>query len=162
MNNGLFPTPIAGSYLHRGWVPLPVPYKSKNPNFKGWQHFSTTESDLPSHFNGHPQNIGVRLGIPSGALVDINLDCIEAVSLAPLLLPSTGAVFGRPSKRRSHWLYYSDLPTRKYTDPLWEGNKGKDAGGTAMLVEIRSTGAQTLFPGGVPPVGRAYNLGFRG
>lgn len=96
---------VARSYFHRGWMPLPVPFRSKNPNFKGWQHFSTTEGQLHSHFNGHPQNIGVRLGSPSGELVDIDLDCPESLKLAPLLLPASGAVFGRISKRRSHWLY---------------------------------------------------------
>lgn len=136
-------------------MPLPVPFKSKNPNFKGWQHFSATESELPAHFNGHPQNVGVRLGEPSGELVDIDLDCPEAVTLAPHLLPPTGAVFGRESRPRSHRLYYAELPTQKFIDPCFEAGKGMDAGGAAMLVELRSTGAQTLFPGSVHPSGEA-------
>lgn len=149
------PTPleIACGLLRRDWMPLPVPFKSKNPNFTGWQHFSTTEAELSAHFNGRPQNIGVRLGLPSRDLVDIDLDCAEAVSIAHILLPPTGAIFGRLSRRRSHRLYYSKLPTRKFTDPLLESKKEKGAGEKAMLVELRSTGAQTLFPGSVHPSG---------
>src|ERR1044072_7890297 len=149
------PTPleIARGLLRRSGMPLPVPFKSKNPNFAGWQHFSTTDAELSARFNSHPQNIGVRLGQPSRDLVDVDLDCAEAVAIAPFLLPTTGAIFGRPSTRRAHWLYYSKLSTRKFTDPLLEGKKGNGAGGKAMLVELRSTGAQTLFPGSVHPSG---------
>ena len=58
------PTPLefARSYRARGWMPLPVPYRSKNPGFKGWEHFTTMEAELPTYFNGQPQNIGVLLG----------------------------------------------------------------------------------------------------
>lgn len=47
--------------------------------------------------------------------------------------------FGRAAKRRSHWLYVCpEAKTAAY----------KDVDGS-MLVEIRSTGAQTIFPGSV-------------
>src|ERR1044071_9705562 len=95
------PTPleIARGLLRRSWMPLPVPFKSKNPNFTGWQHFSTIEAELSAHFNGHPQNIGVRLGQPSRDLVDVDLDCGEALSIASFFLPATGAIFGRPDRK---------------------------------------------------------------
>lgn len=151
----LTPLESAYSHLRRGWMPLPVPFRSKNPNFTGWQHFSTEERELPTRFNGKPQNIGVLLGNPSGGLIDIDLDCHIAVALAPSFLPQTGAIFGRDSKRGSHWLYYASLTTRKFSDPLAESKKGETEHGKAMLVEIRSTGAQTLFPGSVHPSGEA-------
>jgi hypothetical protein len=71
-------------------------------------------------------------------LVDIDLDCDEAIDLAPRFLPDTGAIFGRKSKLRSHLLYVCDpLPaTKKFMDPTDQ----------ATLVEFRSTGTQTIFP----------------
>jgi hypothetical protein len=71
-------------------------------------------------------------------LTDIDLDCPEALALAPGFLPPTPARFGRASKTQSHWLYVVDRPlkTTQYKDP--------DSG--TMLVEIRSTGSCTMFP----------------
>lgn len=151
------PLDVARNYLRRGWMPIPVPSKSKNPGFRGWQQFAIKETDLPAYFNGQPQNIGVLLGEPSGGLVDVDLDCHAAVTLAPIFLPHTGAIFGRDSKRRSHWLYYSSLITRKFRDPLKEQLADKTEGDKAMLVELRSTGGQTIFPGSVHESGEAIS-----
>ena len=81
-------------------MPLPVPYRSKNHGFTGWQNFTVTEATLLQHFNGQPQNIGVLLGRASGDLADIDLDCTEAVALSPRFLPATGAIFGRRTRLR--------------------------------------------------------------
>jgi hypothetical protein len=151
----LTPLESAHSYLQRGWMPLPIPFKSKNPNFSGWQNFRITEGELATRFNGQSQNIGVLLGLPSSGLLDIDLDCTFAVALAQAFLPQTGAIFGRDSKRCSHWLYYSELATRKFSDPLADSNQSEAGRGKTMLVEIRSTGAQTVFPGSVHPSGEA-------
>ncbi len=124
----------ATDYLRRGWQPLPVPHRSKNPNFAGWQNFTLSENEVPNHFNGKPQNIGILLGTKSSGLTDIDLDSPEAVKLADLFLPKTEAVFGRASKARSHRLYISNFPKiEKF-----------EFGET--IVEIRSTGGQTIFP----------------
>src|SRR5436305_5906480 len=134
------PTPleVARSYLQRGWMPLPVPFRSKNPGFNGWQKFTTTEADLPQHFNGQQQNIGVLLGKISGDLVDVDLDCAEAVALAPHFLLTTGAIFGRQTRPRSHWLYVAPIPSKvTFTDPI----TGK------RLIEILTNGQQAIFPG---------------
>src|SRR3954471_2415925 len=92
------PIEIARSYLRRGWMPLPVPFRSKNPGFNGWQNFTVTEADLPLHFDEQQQNIGVLLGKASGNLVDVDLDCDESVALAPHFLLTTGAIFGRQTR----------------------------------------------------------------
>jgi len=47
----------------------------------------------------------VILGSASCDLADLDLDSTEAIELADLYLPITGAVFGRPAKQRSHRLY---------------------------------------------------------
>lgn len=156
------PTPyeLARDYLARGLAVLPVEYKGKRPSHNGklltgWQHLRLTADDLSTYFNGHAQNIGVVLGEASGRVVDADLDCPEAVMLAPEFLPPTGAIFGRTSRRRSHYLYYADLKTRKFCDPLLEKGKDEAERDKAMLVELRSTGTQTVFPGSVHESGEA-------
>jgi len=127
----------AEHYARSGWSVIPVPHLSKNPGFKGWEQMRLTPETLDQHFNGHPQNIGVLLGEPSGWLVDVDLDHPRCVALADEYLPPTPAVFGRPGKPRSHreYIVSAPVPTKKH--------KSKSAG---MLVELRSTGMQTVFP----------------
>lgn len=136
----------AREYTRRGWCVVPVPLGEKAPRVRGWQQLRLTEVDLPAYFDNRPTNIGVLLGEPSGNLVDVDLDCAEAVALASELLPRTGCVFGRASKRASHWLYRCRALPR--TRP-W-----KDVDG-AVLVELRSTGAQTIVPPSTHPSGEA-------
>ena len=127
----------AERYARRGWSIIPVPHRSKNPGLDGWQRLRLTAETIQEHFNGQPQNIGVLLGEPSGWLIDVDLDHPRAVELAAQFLPPTPAIFGRAGKERSHWLYLATGPvaTKKH--------KSKSAG---MIVELRSTGAQTVFP----------------
>ena len=76
----------AREYLSRGWQPIPVPHRSKKPALKGWPDLRLTAADLARHFNGQPSNLGILLGEPSGGLVDADLDCAEALHLAPAFL----------------------------------------------------------------------------
>ena len=69
---------------------------------------AVTVENVVSRFR-EGQNIGVRLGRRSGGLIDTDLDCDEALKLAPSFLPATGRIFGRASSKRAHWLYRSDL-----------------------------------------------------
>lgn len=129
---------VARAYIRRGWMPLPVPFRSKNPGFEGWQNFTITEADLSRHFYGRQQNIGVLLGKVSGDLTDVDLDCDEALTLAPYFLPATGAIFGRRTRPRSHWLYVSLIPRKvSFLDPV----SGK------RLIEVLTNGQQAIFPG---------------
>src|SRR4051794_41109677 len=96
---------VAISYSRQGCFCVPVPHRSKNPGYKAWEQSRFTESDLPHHFNGRPQNVGILLGEPSDGVIDIDLDCAQAIALAPGILPATGARFGRASKLLSHYLY---------------------------------------------------------
>jgi len=134
-------------YVRRGWAPIPIPYRSKNPGRNGWEKERHTEADVLHLFNGKPSNIGVLLGEPSGGLVDIDLDHETTLRLVSQFLPATGAVFGRESKPRSHWLYRvtgEPKESRRY--------KSKSAG---TLVEYRSTGCQTVFPPSTHECGEA-------
>ena len=125
-----------------GVVTVPVAYKSKQPTPKGWQNFAPTAEDLPRYFK-EPTNIGLVNGARSGGLVDADLDYPEAVYFA-YLLPTTGSVFGRASKPDSHRYYRCDPPpdTKQFKAP--DGS---------MVVELRSTGTQTVIPPSVHECG---------
>jgi replicative DNA helicase len=129
--------------MRRGRSPIPIPRGRKQPNVHGWQHLVLTEDDLAESFAGN-SNLGVLNGAPSANQVDVDLDCAEALQLANRFLPSTNSVFGRRSKPRSHRLYVCD--------PLPSTAQFRDFDGT-MLLEMRSTGTQTLFPPSTHPSG---------
>jgi putative DNA primase/helicase len=135
----------AAQYHAKGWKPVPVDRQSKKAIGKDWPKRAYD----PAQFNGNAQNVGVQLGAVSGGLVDIDLDCAAALTLADYFLPDTGAIFGRRSKPRSHHLYIAAelsaiqaavIPYRAYCG-------GKPA---QMLVELRiggnGKGAVTTFP----------------
>lgn len=138
---------IALDYIGRGWNP--VPNRGKEPIGSEWQKRIINAENARHHFNGSRINIGVMLGATSNNLTDVDLDCAEAIAIAPYLLPRTGAIFGRASKRSSHRLYISDLATKtdtaafQFPDPQPNNN--------TMLLELRvganGKGAQTVFPG---------------
>ena len=142
-------------YIRLGWSPIPIPHKSKGPLGNEWQNLRITQANARQWFNGEPQNIGVLLGKASGGLVDVDLDCAEAIGAAPFFLPRT-RTFGRASKRRSHWLYKTgmaeteDVATIKFSDTERPAK---------VILEIRIGGggkaAQTVFPGSVHTSGEA-------
>lgn len=89
--------------------------------------------------------VGVVTGPRHAGPVDVDLDCAEAVHFARVFLPRTPAVFGRKSKRASHYLYRvtaTEMAKRAYNDPVLK----KDT----TIVEVRADGGhQTVFPGSV-------------
>ena len=139
---------IARSYLlmDRHWKPVPIPFRAKGPTIRGWQNLSITVENLGQYFNGEPQNVGVQMGAVSNGLTDVDLDCAEAIALAPRFLPSTPAVFGRQGKPKSHYLY-------TMTDADGAPDKGWLKFGDherKNIIELRlgrGKGAQSIFPG---------------
>jgi hypothetical protein len=103
--------------------------KYKPPDDALW-----TEKDL---------GVGVVTGPLHGGPVDVDLDCHEALVVAPGYLPKTNAIFGRKSKPKSHYIFnvLDDECTKKiYTDPI--DNK--------VILELRGDGGhQTVFPGSI-------------
>src|SRR5262249_15692370 len=79
-------------------------------------------------------------------IVDIDLDHPLAVELADSFLPRTDMTWGRLSKPRSHRLFRLTSPagTRKWSSKA-----------TGTIVELRSTGCQTIPPGSLHPSGEA-------
>lgn len=144
----------AVEYTRRGWRVVPIKPNEKRPEGAKWQNLRLTENELRQHFR-LGANIGVLLGQPSNGLVDVDLDCPETSFLAPRFLPETGATFGRSSKEESHWLYVvNPIPDIiQHETPAPEG---------AMLVELRSTGGQTVFPPSIHPSGEAIYWNAKG
>jgi hypothetical protein len=148
---------IVLDYIERGWNPIPIAYREKGPKDRNWQRRPKLDAAKARQvFNGGLQNVGVQLGPESDWLTDVDLHCPEAVALASYFLPQTKAVFGRRSKRRSHWLYITDLAKTidkaalAFDDPT---RLNPDEKTKARLLELRigggGKGAQTVFPGSV-------------
>lgn len=127
--------------LQSGGVPVPLYPDTKQPIGTGWEKKRPTEADIEVEFGGG-RNIGHLNGEPSGGRIDIDLDCGEARRAARFLLPRTELISGRESAPDSHWWYFTDEPPRKaeesFDDPV--------GGDSAHLLEIRSTGGQTVLP----------------
>ncbi len=135
--------------LALGIAPIPVPIGSKRPVTLGWPDLRITREELSQRFAAQ-SNVGVLNGEPSGDLIDVDLDTPEALALADTFLPSTVLVFGRASKRRAHRLYRAadSLPqTRRFAGP--DGS---------VLVELRGTGTQTLWPPSTHPSGEVVEF----
>ncbi|MFO7899770.1 MAG: bifunctional DNA primase/polymerase [Planctomycetota bacterium] len=138
----------AKQYLACGWMPVPIPKGVKKPVLDAWPKLRLAEPDLAEHFS-NDCNIGLILGEPSNNLVDADLDCDEARELAPQYLPPTPAKTGRPSAIDSHWWYTANVPkTRQFRDPVTN----------EMIVELRSTGGQTVVGPSVHPSGEQYTV----
>jgi putative DNA primase/helicase len=132
-------------------TPIPVKFKDKKPTISGWQNRTLNNTDIAIDFpEGVKQNIGIVLGTASDGLVDIDLDCVEAVRIADRFLPKTGMVFGRDGRPNSHWVYRVPNGTAgiKFGGPTDEG----------MLVEYRGKGGQTVFPPSIHTTGEAITF----
>ncbi len=127
--------------VREGKAVVPVPTGEKGPVLTGWTTLRLAEADLPDFF-GNGENLGLILGAPSNGLIDIDLDAQESLALASEFLPSTSRRHGRASKPDSHWWYVA-TPTPRPT-------KYADIDGTC-LVELRSTGQQTIIPPSLHP-----------
>ncbi len=136
--------------LHaRGWALVPVPLRRKRPVTPGWQHLRLDDTGLRTAFRDR-SNVGVLLGEPSNGLTDVDLDCPEALALAPHFLPLTDLRSGRPSAPASHAFYRVPSPIRtiRFRDPRLSSSDER-----SMLIELRSTGSQTLIPPSIHPSG---------
>lgn len=124
----------------QGFKPVPLKPGLKaaaTPNYTNPDYEPPTDD----YWRTRDLGIGVLLGPAAHGPVDIDLDCNEAIDLAPLFFPPTHAVFGRPGKPRSHMLYRvqdDEAPKRAYLDPILK----------KTILEVRGDGGhQTVFPG---------------
>ena len=126
--------------IHEEWVLVRLGRRSKIPVQHAWP-------DL----NERPrkgENVGVHLARSN--LIDIDLDCDEAVALADQFLPPT-ASFGRDGSR-THLIYEGSGSSHVFVDP-WDAQDRKTSRGKT-LVEIRcNEGQQTMIPPSEHPSG---------
>jgi Bifunctional DNA primase/polymerase, N-terminal len=146
---------IALDVIARGIAPVPVPVGKKGPTIRDWQHLEITAENAAEYFNGQALNVGAIMGPRSKGLTDVDLDCSEAIALAPYFLPRTGSIYGRASKRRSHYHYLCPDPPDKAAVKYLDETK-------AVIVELRlgggGKGAQSIWPGSLHTSGELYEF----
>lgn len=134
----------AGGLIRRGAAVIPVPSGKKKPSLPGWEALRISEEEVPDYWtNG--QNVGLLCGDPSGWRVDVDLDAGEAVKIAFRFLPPT-LTGGRESRPHSHAWYVSVGA---------ESQDWKDLD-NSKLIELRSTGRQTIVAPSTHPDGDKY------
>lgn len=134
---------IVESYLKQNYrvVFWPAIGDAKGPKEKGWPEKSYQLKDYRE---------GLRVGLLTGVelspgkfLHDVDIDWAPGSFIAQALLPQTGFIFGRPSKRVSHCFYTASEPLSSY--------RYEDVDKTC-LIELRGTkldgavGLQTMAP----------------
>lgn len=138
---------VALDAIRRGLSPVPLQKRSKRPSGgPAWNKVVIGENDIEEFFSDG-ENVGVLWGRPSNWAVDVDLDCKEAVIAASAILPET-FMYGRANRPRTHYVYRStNCNSQKFIVP-----------GGAVLVEIRSTGTQSVYPGSIGPEGDRYQI----
>lgn len=146
---------VAASKL--GYRPVPIRSNDKRPPLGSWTALQIPDDELVERFTAWAEdgsaNIGLILGIPSGGLIDVDLDHPKTRRLKEHFLPPTPMRSGRAGRPDSHYWYQVDgaVPsTRQYLMPTIDGKRG------AVIVELRSTGSQTVIPPSIHPTGESY------
>jgi len=118
---------------------------SKVPTANDWPNKGLTFEDAC-----YPNaNVGLILGEKSG-LLDVDLDCAEAVALAEIILPRPNAIFGRNAPDSCHYLYRCTSSGKRVAFNA-TGNK-------SCIVELRGDGAQTMIPPSIHPCGSELHV----
>lgn len=142
-------------WLERGIYPVPLEAGTKRPKGErngtakganGWTNLRITPATASKYFKPG-DNLGGLWGEPSAWAVDVDLDTPEAQAVARFFLPGT-LIYGRQQAPASHYIFHCrNAETRKYHT--------KEIG---MIVEIRSTGSQSVLPGSTHPSGDRYRI----
>ena len=123
---------------------VPLRPRSKRPKNTDWPSLRLTGKKISNAFQ-IGDNIGGLWGEPSNWIIDVDLDTQEACDVAPHILPET-FIYGRRDKPHSHYLFRCvGIETKKW--------QIKEIG---TIIEIRSTGAQSVLPPSVHPDGDRY------
>src|SRR5262245_2610033 len=134
-------------YLRGGERVVPLRPRSNAPAVTGFQDIQVTEDSLTAYFpEGEERGVALLLG----ETIDLDIDCAEGVRAAPLVLPATNRIMGRPGNPASHYFYRvgeADRPEQQQT-------AFRDTDGT-VLVEVKAAGAPAAVPPSVHPDGEA-------
>ena len=138
----------AAEYIKHGWSPIPVKFIGEEPIPSDWQNLRIGVDDIDRWFPADKaQNIGVILGPILGQyysdLIIVDIVDKDALPFAESYLPRT-LVFGRTSRRRSHWVYNVQAEyTHQAAKPC------KFGAGGCTIVEVCSDGQYAVFPGSI-------------
>jgi putative DNA primase/helicase len=127
----------ARKYKEAGLHPIPLDPNTKKPSLPNWLEPIQNWQDFERVFTAN-RNIGIVLGKASGGLIDVDLDCDEAIKLADCLLPKTDIIFGRQSAPKSHRIYRC-LDCKESRLAFSSPDQG-------VIVELRADKHQTVFP----------------
>ncbi len=143
---GFDATQTALYWLSMDVYTVPLQRRSKKPKGKNWPHLRLVEEDLKNGAFQPGDNIGALWGEASAHATDVDLDMDEAVWVAGELLPET-YIYGRKDKEYSHYIYrVAGAKTKK-----WQVAE------LGTIVEIRSTGSQSVIPPSRHPEGGFYS-----
>lgn len=122
---------------------VPVDPKTKRAYREDW---ANPEKSFPPDAFRPGDNVGGKWGESSGGLVDIDCDSDHARRIAEHLIRK-GPRYGRSSNRASHYLLHSPgARSKQFVNPVSK----------EMIIEIRSTGSQSLLPPSVHTSGELY------
>lgn len=142
---GFDPTQTAEYWLEKKVYTVPLRSRSKRPKARDWPHLRLVEEDFQNGAFKIGDNIGALWGEASDHATDLDLDMEEAIWVAEYILPET-FIYGRTSKEYSHYVFrVMGAETRK-----WQVSE------LGTIVEIRSTGAQSVIPPSKHPEGGVY------
>lgn len=150
--------------IKRGYQPIPLLTGGKRAILSGWPRlrWSNTPEGLAlaaEKFDEWAEEgqggIGVLCGAPSGDLIDVDLDHPKTRRLKDHFLPPTPMRSGRETRPGTHYWYIAEPGTLQETRTFKLPREREDPD-KLMIVEYRSTKAQTALPGNVHPDGDTY------
>lgn len=148
---------IAADWLSLGIYPIPLVPRSKRPKGgKGWNTLRVTKNTIDQFFSPG-DNVGGLWGAPSGWVVDIDLDWDESVAAAAVLMPDTFR-YGRHSRPNSHYLYRCEGMQGSKFHAIGNTNEKGEKENEGAIVEIRSTGSQSVLPPSIHPENERYEI----
>lgn len=149
--HNLSKTELVRKYVDLGWEPIMLPAKQKRPNYEWGEPRSWSREDVEDAFSGS-SNVGIALGGRSGGLIDLDLDCPEAVHFSENLLGHLPS-FGRKGSPSSHRLVKCTTTKNRWAFSLLGSLKERVGKDRSTLLEIRSSNHQTMFPPSIHPSG---------
>jgi hypothetical protein len=138
-------------YAKNNRIVVPVKSLSKKPSMgDSWQ--DNTDNQKAITYLHENSNLGILL---VDGYCDIDLDCPDAIALAPHFLPPT-AMFGRVSAPESHWVY-NLLFKENEADLKWYEKRviPKTVMELGTVAEFRYNNGQTVHPPSIHGSGEA-------
>jgi len=146
-------TQAAADWAERRVFCVPLQQGTKRPKQNRWQHLRLVDDDFSTAFKPG-DNLGGIWGEPSDWAVDLDLDLETAPLVAKHFLKEYETfIYGRREKRYSHYVFrcVGAVTLKKFVSA-----KRDDPNDPGMVVEIRSTGAQSVLPPSKHPDGDRY------